>query len=84
MRYKVGDKVKVRKDLVVDKDYGGVDFIDDMVQFKGKIVTIESVDCDCYFIKENKFEFKYGWVDEMLEPVITNWDKVEYVCILSL
>ena len=79
MRYKVGDKVKVRKDLVVGKSYGGYAFTRSMEEFKGKIVTIESVDCDCYFIKENKFEFKYGWVDEMLEPikVVTNWDKVK-------
>lgn len=81
MRYEVGDKVRVRKDLVVDKAYDGYVFARSMEEFKGKIVTIESVDCDCYFIKEDKFEFKYGWVDEMLEPikVVTNWDKVEWI-----
>ena len=79
MRYKVGDKVRVRKDLAVGKNYGGYVFARSMEEFKGKIVTIESVDCDCYFIKEDKFEFKYSWADEMLEPVITNWNKVEWI-----
>ena len=79
MRYKVGDKVKVRKDLAVDKDYDGYAFVSSMEEFKGKIVTIESVDGDHYHIEEDKFEFKFGWVDEMLEPikVVTNWDKVK-------
>ena len=79
MNYKVGDKVKVRKDLVVDKDYGGYDFVSSMEKFKGEIVTIESVDGNHYHIEEDESEFKYGWVDEMLEPikVVTNWDKVK-------
>lgn len=75
MNYKVGDKVRVRKDLVVDRDYGGVDFIDDMVQFKGKIVTIKRADIKFYCIEGDKGEF--AWTDEMLEPVVTNWDKVK-------
>ena len=79
MRYKVGDKVKVRKDLVADKDYGGYDFVSSMEKFKGEIVTIESVDGNHYNIEEDESEFKYDWVDEMLEPikVVTNWDKVK-------
>ena len=79
MRYKVGDKVRVRKDLVVGKNYGGYIFARSMEEFKGEIVTIESVDGDHYHIEEDKFEFKFGWVDEMLEPikVVTNWDKVK-------
>ena len=79
MRYKVGDKVRVRKDLVVDKYYGGYDFVRSMEKFKGEIVTIESVAGNHYHIEEDKFEFKYSWADEMLEPVITNWDKVEWI-----
>lgn len=75
MRYKAGDKVRVRKDLVVGKNYGGYDFVSSMEKFEGKIVTIESVDDDHYHIEEDKFD----WVDEMLEPVITNWNKVEWI-----
>ena len=39
MKYKVGDKVKIRSDLVVDENYEGWFFDKDMAQFKGKIVT---------------------------------------------
>lgn len=55
MRYKAGDKVRVRQDLVVGENYGGYFFSISMEEFKGKILTIENVDCDCYFIEENKF-----------------------------
>lgn len=77
MRYKVGDKVRVRQDLAVGENYGGYFFSRGMEEFKGKILTIENVVCDCYFIEEDKFGFKYSWTGEMLEPVITNWDKVK-------
>ena len=43
MKYKVGDKVKVRSDLRVGKSYGEHIFVHDMFKFMGKIVTIESV-----------------------------------------
>lgn len=77
MRYKVGDKVRVRKDLVVDKDYGTQFFVDGMRKFKGKIVNIKRVEDSFYRIEEDEIVYSYNWTDEMLEPVITNWDKVK-------
>lgn len=65
MKYKVGDKVKVRSDLVVGKSYGEHTFVHDMIKFSGKIVTIESVWKQGYRIEEDT----YWWTDEMLEPV---------------
>jgi hypothetical protein len=65
MRYKVGDKVKVRSDLRVGKSYGEHTFVHDMFKFMGKIVTIESVWEQGYRIEEDA----YWWTDEMLEPV---------------
>ena len=65
MKYKVGDKVKVRSDLRVGKSYGEHAFVHDMFKFKGKIVTIESVWKRGYRIEEDT----YWWTDEMLEPV---------------
>lgn len=65
MKHKVGDKVKVRSDLVVGKSYGEHTFVHDMIKFSGKIVTIESVWRQGYRIKEDT----YWWTDEMLEPV---------------
>ncbi len=65
MKYKVGDKVKVRSDLRVGKSYGEHTFVHDMFIFMGKIVTIESVWEQGYRIEEDA----YWWTDEMLEPV---------------
>ena len=65
MKYKVGDKVKVRSDLRVGKSYGEHAFVHDMFKFRGKIVTIESVWKQGYRIEEDT----YWWTDEMLEPV---------------
>ena len=73
MKYKVGDKVIVRKDLMVNTNYHGWFFNRTMANLKGKIVTVRAVDDDHYHIKEMNF----GWTDEMFEPVITNWDKVK-------
>src|SRR5699024_2048248 len=42
-RYKVGDKVKVREDLIAGKDYGGELFAKDMMEYKGKITQIEKI-----------------------------------------
>lgn len=64
MKYKVGDKVRVRSDLKVGKGYGEHAFVHDMFKFVGKIVTIESVWKQGYRIEEDT----YWWTDEMFEP----------------
>ena len=70
MKYDVGDKVKVREDLIVRDRYRMFDskftnsVVRDMLKFKGKIVTIKSVD-DQYRIKEDCGD--WGWTDEMFE-----------------
>lgn len=65
MKYKVGDKVRVKKDLVVGKRYGYWAAAGKMVEKSGKIVTIRTVCGNFYRI--------YGdlcaWTDEMFEPV---------------
>lgn len=69
MKYKVGDKVRVRKDLVVDESYGDLTFMDSMEQHKGQVVTIESVDSDGdYTLEEDNCD--WCWNDEMLEDVV--------------
>ena len=67
MKYKVGDKVKVREDLEVDKRYGTEEFIEEMEEYKGKIVTIDTVNEDDYYIEEDKQS--WSWTEEMLEDV---------------
>jgi hypothetical protein len=78
MKYKVGDKVRVRDDLVIDKLYGnGYRFISQMARYKGQIVTISRVGHDFYKIKDDIYYC--SWVDEMFEDKETKYkvgDKV--------
>ena len=70
MKYKVGDKVRVREDLVVDEKYGDLHLTKSMERFKGQIVTIEEVreeDITIYNLKED--DNKFWWSTEMLEPI---------------
>lgn len=73
MKYKVGDKVRIRKNLIIDERYNDLTFVPAMAQYKGKVATITKI----------KFEFEdygYGidldgcnwcWTDEMFEDVKT-------------
>lgn len=61
MKYKVGDKVKVRSDLKTSVLYGGLYATDEMI--KKKIVTIAYVYDGYYGIEEDVFM----WTDEMFE-----------------
>lgn len=67
MKFKVGEKVRVREGLEVGKDYGGQRFVKDMDKYKGEIYTIHSTHNGWYRLEE----YKEGWffTDEMLEPV---------------
>lgn len=94
-RYKIGDKVIVRKDLVVGDHYG-IDplgakcrFVCEMDFFKGKTVTIAHVDVGIlgdirYNIEEDGG--KWWWTDDMFvglapkeEPEDSAEDKRDYV-----
>lgn len=67
MKYKVGDKVRIREDLVTGGNYGGCVAVDDMTDMCGSVVTIERVgEVHGYYIKEDPDE--YCWTDEMFEP----------------
>ena len=66
MKYKVGDKVRVRIDLVPCEKYGSLTFLDgSMSKCAGQICTIKEVlSGKKYHVSENPF----GWSEEMLEP----------------
>ncbi|WP_105308677.1 hypothetical protein [Dorea sp. Marseille-P4042] len=66
MKYKVGDKVKVRSDLKCEEYYGGVLFASEMNRFKGMEFTITRVNNGGYY---EVLEVIYNFTDEMLEPV---------------
>lgn len=40
MKYKVGDKVKIRKDLIDEENYGSVNFVEPMEEYKGQTAEI--------------------------------------------
>lgn len=66
MSYKVGDRVRVRKDLVVGNVYGGVLFDKKMCSWLGKIVEISKVYTGYYRICNGAL---FVWTDNMLEPI---------------
>ena len=39
MKYKVGDKVRIREDLVMGENYGGSVAVDDMTDMCGSVVS---------------------------------------------
>ncbi len=63
MRYKVGDKVIVRKDLNEDMTCNDFIVTTPMADKAGDIVTISAVHRRCYHI----VEFGCAWTDEMFE-----------------
>lgn len=64
MKYKAGDKVRVREDLSIDERCGFLYATDEMI--KKKIVTIAYVYDGYYGIKEDVFM----WTDEMFEGLV--------------
>ena len=68
MKYKIGDKVKVRTDLIVNGVYGSQSFMPEMKPYAGKIYTIS----ETYF-GNNSYEFEeidWYWTDEMIEGLV--------------
>ncbi len=61
---KIGDKVQIKKRLVIDKLYGGDTFIDDMSKFKGKKTTIKDVFSGNISLNIDKG--LWNWTEEML------------------
>jgi hypothetical protein len=69
MKLKVGDKVRIRKDLKVGEIYGSLRLLRSMKRYLGNVCTITDIDDDGDFdVEENGF----FWSKEMLEPVGNN------------
>ena len=68
MKYKAGDRVRVRKDLLMGKAYNGSHFTRQMYTLLGKIVRISEVYTDFYRIADRYYAL-CSWTDDMFEPI---------------
>lgn len=82
MRFKVGDKVRVKDFSVLCKEFGvsnftqrvigGITFVEDMKQYCGNVFTVKDTDiaCNCYYLESAHTEcgYHYNFSVEVLEP----------------
>lgn len=69
MKYKVGDKVRIKERLIPEKLYGSREFVTQMEEYEGREAVILVVgDVDEYYLidLDNK---SWDWTDEMLESI---------------
>ena len=82
MKYKIGDKVKIKSlDWYnANRDYNGnvecgfYYFIEEMSKYCGKILTIGEIYRNYYDLQEDE---NFIWTDEMFDSIIENPDDVE-------
>lgn len=65
MKFKIGDKVRIRKDLIVCSFYGGISFVEGMKECMGNTYKILDIHGNIIYLKGTKFM----WTTEMLEEV---------------
>ena len=68
MKYKIGDKVKIRSDLSAGMFCGISIFTKEMERLKNKVLTIENYSEINYTYKLEEFS-AYCWTDDMLKSV---------------
>ena len=83
MKFKVGDKVRIRKDLEIDETYKGYAFVEKMKPWWGMLAEIKFIYVDGVF-RINLDEGRFFWTDEMLEPFTDETDKPEEIKPLSI
>ena len=84
MKYKVGDKVRIKSLDWYNKhtnDYGNVVcgnlcFNSCNKHWCGKIVTIETVHRDCYLVKENDAYWNDIMIEGLVEEEVKNWANI--------
>lgn len=78
MRYKVGDKVRVRSDLKLSVLYDGLCAIDEMI--KKKIVTITYVYDGGYEVVEDDYMWTDGMLNGLVEDELTAEEAIRLKC----
>lgn len=66
MEYKVGDVVRIKTNLQEGEKYGECNVIKDMLEFRGVVDVIKSIDIDGDFYLENN---PYIWNKDMVELI---------------
>lgn len=81
MKYKIGDKVIIRKDLTTWTPYGTKTFVDIMKQMcivHNYILTIKRVyeenENDIYVMEEDTTGLDFSWTNQMIEKLYTDTD----------
>ena len=69
-KYKLGDRVRVKKDLKCFWKYGNNIFVPEMQPFCGKVVTITSCERNGYKVKELD---RYKFTDEMIDCLVDGY-----------
>jgi len=67
VEFEVGEKVRVRPNLEVDKEYLGFTYVAEMDKFRNKVVTISDVRNGFYNIEED--EGNFSWTQKMLYKI---------------
>lgn len=67
MKYKAGDKVRIRADLKEGEEYNEVTVVLPMIQYVGKTTTIRQVYESCYTLDVDGG--CWVWTDDMFEDV---------------
>lgn len=73
MKFKVGDKVRIKEDLSCNKCYK-IAAVKDMEKYKGKIAKVKKISNEGNYILDID-NMKWIWSDDMLEPFETRFKK---------
>ena len=71
MKFKIGDKVKLKDDLVVGEGYDELELLDNMEYYKGEVLTIKRINENGnYKVNESLFWWSPSMF-ELVEPIAT-------------